>query len=232
MLSSYSAKTGVYEITNVCDQDSQAFLLTPTQLPVMQARCDMEADSGGWTVILRRKSNVSPQVNFTRNWKEYENGFGDLNTEFWYGLRNIHCLTSRDTMQLQVELNRSNGTGLRWTYHHFRVDGPENDYRLHIGRGEGPSGAHDAMMIHNGKPFTTFDNDNDIDGGNCASLYKGGWWFKRCYNNGCLLTGPHTRRATYDHLLWYDGAAYTYFPHVEMKVRRKSCPKPKPKETC
>jgi len=47
MLQSYSAKTGVYEITNVCDQDSQAFLLTPTQLPVMQARCDMEADSGG-----------------------------------------------------------------------------------------------------------------------------------------------------------------------------------------
>ena len=168
MLPSYSAKTGVYEITNVCDQDSQAFLLTPTQLPVMQARCDMEADSRGWTVILRRKSNVSPQVNFTRNWKEYENGFGDLNTEFWYGLRNMHCLTSRDTMQLRVELNHSNGTGLTWTYHHFRVDGPENDYRLHIGRGEGPSGAQDAMRLHNGKPFTTFDNDNDDYSNNCA----------------------------------------------------------------
>jgi len=46
------------------------------------------------------------------------------------------------------------------------------------------------------------------------------------------LLPPHTRRATFDHLLWYNGTAYTYFPHVEMKVRRKSCPKPKPKETC
>ena len=232
MLQSYSAKTGVYEITNVCYQDSQAFLLTPTQLPVMQARCDMEADSGGWTVILRRKSNVSPQVNFTRNWKEYENGFGDLNTEFWYGLQNMHCLTSRDTMQLRVELNHSNGTGLTWTYHHFRIDGPENDYRLHIGRGEGPSGAHDAMRSHNGKPFTTFDNDNDDNPNNCASHWKGGWWFHSgCYHS--FPTGPHTVTNTYDQIKWWErGLTYTYFPHVEMKIRRKSCPKPKPKENC
>ena len=105
----YSASTGLYEISSVCDQDNQPFLLT---LPVMQARCDMETDSGGWMVILRRKSDVSPQVNFNRTLKEYENGFGDLNTEFWYGLRNIHCLTARDTVQLQVQLNYSNGTGL------------------------------------------------------------------------------------------------------------------------
>ena len=202
-----------------------------TQLPVMQARCDMEADSGGWTVILRRKSNVSPQVNFTRNWKEYENGFGDLNTEFWYGLRNMHCLTSRDTMQLRVELNHSNGTGLTWTYHHFRVDGPENEYRLHIGKGEGPSGAQDAMTIHNEKPFSTFDNDNDDSSNNCAHSWKGGWWFRSCYHS--FLTGPHMARDTYDRIQWFEGGStYTYFPLVEMKIRRKSCPKPKPQDNC
>jgi len=80
-------------------------------------------------------------------------------TEFWYGLRNMHCLTSRDTMQLRVELNHSNGTGLTWTYHHFRVDGPDNDYRLHINRGEGPLGVYVALRVHNGTPFRTFDND-------------------------------------------------------------------------
>ena len=74
----YAARTGLYEISNVCEQDSQPFLLTPKQLPVMQARCDMETDGGGWMVILPRKSNVSPQVNFNRTWTEYENGFGDL----------------------------------------------------------------------------------------------------------------------------------------------------------
>ena len=70
----------------MCDQDSRPFLLTPRGPPVMQARCDMETDGGGWMVILRRKRDASPQVNFNCKWKEYENGFGDLNTEFWYGL--------------------------------------------------------------------------------------------------------------------------------------------------
>ena len=226
LLKAYFARTGLYEISSVCDQDSQPFLLTSNQLPVMQARCDMETDGGGWMVILRRKSDASPQVNFNRTWTEYENGFGDLNTEFWYGLRNIHCLTTRDTVQLQVQLNYSNGTGLTWTYHHFRVHGAENDYRLHIGRAEGPPGFHDAMRRQNGKPFTTFDNDNDDYGENCATSFGGGWWFKYCYHS--FLTGPHTRRGTYDQLLWRVGSShtYTYFPHVEMKIRRKSCPKP------
>ena len=195
----------------------------------MQARCDMESDGGGWMVILRRKNDASPQVNFNRTWIEYENGFGDLNTEFWYGLRNIHCLTTRDTMQLQVQLNHSNGTGLTWTYHHFRVHGAENDYRLHIDRAEGPSGFYDAMRAHNGKPFSTFDNDNDNHRSwNCAARFIGGWWFDSYYHS--FLTGPHIPRGTYDQLLWYNGRSNTYFPHVEMKIQRKSCPKPQKKE--
>ena len=217
----YSARTGLYEISNVCDQDSQSFLLIPKQLPVMQARCDMETDGGGWMVILRRKSDASPQVNFNRTWTEYENGFGDLNTEFWYGLRNIHCLTARDTVQLQVQLN---GTGITWTYEHFRVYGAENDYRLHIGKAEGPSGGHDSLRYHNGKPFSTFDNDNDDRSWNCAALYGGGWWFSQCYHS--FLTGDHEQNH------WYDGTRFKNFPHVEMKIRRKSCPSPKPEKEC
>ena len=196
----------------------------------MQARCDMETDGGGWMVILRRKSNVSSQVNFNRTWTEYENGFGDLNTEFWYGLRSIHCLTARDTVQLQVQLNYSNGTGLTWTYHDFRVDGAENDYRLHIGQAEGPSGIHDALGPHNGKPFTTFDNDNDDYGENCAALNGGGWWFTGCYHT--FLTGSHSSKRMYALILWYDGSSHIYFPHVEMKIRRTSCPSPKPEKQC
>ena len=220
----YSARTGLYEISSVCDQDSRSFLLTPERLPVMEARCDMESDGGGWMVILRRKSDTSPQVNFNRTWTEYENGFGDLNTEFWYGLRNIHCLTTRDTVQLQVQLNYSNGTELTWTYHHFRVHGAQNDYRLHVGKAEGPSGFHDAMMIHNGKPFSTFDNDNDDFGENCATRYGGGWWFKGCYHS--FLTGKHTAKNTWDGIHWTNGRTPGYVSHVEMKIRRMSCPKP------
>ena len=35
-------------------------------------------------------------MNFNKNWPDYEKGFGDLNTEFWYGLlESIHCLAQR-----------------------------------------------------------------------------------------------------------------------------------------
>ena len=125
-------------------------------------------------------------------------------------------------MQLQVQLNYSNGT---WTYEHFRVYGAENDYRLHIGKAEGPSGSRDSLRVHNGKPFSTFDNDNDdYSSGNCATISGGGWWFSHCYQG--FLTGDQER------IRWHDGTRYKNFPHVEMKIRRKSCPSPKPEKEC
>ena len=46
--------------------------------------CDMITDGGGWIVIQRNKKDS--QLNFNKNWTDYEEGFGDLNKEFWYGL--------------------------------------------------------------------------------------------------------------------------------------------------
>ena len=46
---------------------------------------------GGWTVIQRRKDG---NIEFEeRDWVKYEDGFGNLNGEFWIGLRSMHCLT-------------------------------------------------------------------------------------------------------------------------------------------
>ena len=52
--------------------------------------CDMTTDGGGWIVIQRNKKDSL--VDFNKNWTDYETGFGDLNTEFWYGLETICTL--------------------------------------------------------------------------------------------------------------------------------------------
>ena len=170
-------------------------------------------------VILRRNANVTQQVNFTRPWADYERGFGDLNTEFWYGLRNMHCLTKREEVELQVEVRKDDGTGQVWTYGYFEVDGPETNYILRIGQAQGPSDGYNSMARHNGMQFSTTDRDNDASSGQCASLHRGsGWWYNRCYYS--LLTGSHGLGK----LQWRNrNGQYPYHPFAEMRLRPKNC---------
>lgn len=37
------------------------------------------------------------------------------------------------------------------------------------------------MTYHQGRPWTTIDNDNDIALGNCALAHRGAWWYKNCH---------------------------------------------------
>ena len=133
----------------------------------------METDKGGWIVIQRRVPNGT--VNFYRGWKDYEEGFGDLDSEFWYGLRNIHCLTTRESVELRIDLQDEQGNKVTWVYQQFSVDGPDQKYRLHIGQGTGtPSGSYDAIagsFSLNNTSFSTFDRDSDTwKSGNCAAI--------------------------------------------------------------
>ncbi len=37
------------------------------------------------------------------------------------------------------------------------------------------------MWYHNGRPFSTKDNDNDKGARNCAKTYHGAWWYSSCH---------------------------------------------------
>ena len=226
----YNSASGIYDLINVCstdDDDNEGESIQPP----MRVVCDMDTKGGGWTVIMRRKRTVVAHKSFHRTWDHYENGFGSLNTEFWLGLRNIHCLTIRDDVDLMIDLRDNNGNGMTWTYSTFKVSGSNDKYRLQIAGAEGPPGGFDAMAYHNGKRFSTYNSDNDqLSGHNCASSRQGGWWYgTSCYATGALLTGPHTDAAQWNRLAWYLGGqasaigSYKYYHNVEMKIRPKSC---------
>ena len=196
----------------------------------MRVVCDMDTEGGGWIVIMRRKRTVVAHTSFVQAWDQYENGFGNLNTEFWLGLRNIHCLTTRYDVDLMIDLRDNNGNGMTWIYHLFKVGGSDDKYCLQIGDAEGPPGGYDAMAYHNGKQFSTHNSDNDQKYRyNCASERQGGWWYgNKCFATGAFLTGPHTDTAQWNRLLWYLGqgtalGSYKYHHNVEMRIRPKSC---------
>lgn len=213
------AVTGKYDIRNVCSEE---------QPPKQLARCDMQTDGGGWLVIQRR-TNFGVRVDFDKTIKEYVDGFGDLQNlqgEFWYGLKNIHCLTRRE-VELRIDLRNEFGHEFYWNYQTFRVSGPEDHYRLEIGGATGTPGTSDSMMHSNGQYFTTIDSDNDHWRYNCAWWCKGGWWYNKCtYAN---LNGVHDRNAFYG-IFWYNAITHNfdYITDVEMKIRPKSCPTPRP----
>ena len=56
-----------------------------------QVYCNMTTDGGGWIVLQRNR--IDSQLSFNKNWREYQEGFGDLKIDFWAGLEFMHILT-------------------------------------------------------------------------------------------------------------------------------------------
>ena len=180
----------------------------------------MDRGNGGWLVIQRRVEGGTED--FYRGWSDYEEGFGDLEGEFWYGLKNIHCLTDRESVELRLDLEDGEGNKVTRTYQEFRVEGPENKYRLHVRRGDTPAGSTDLMAYHNNMYFSTKDRDNDKSSSHCAHVYKGGWWY-----NACHSTNPNGLHNHDGHIAVTISARmpldFITYPNYEIKIRPTSC---------
>ncbi|XP_055642211.1 microfibril-associated glycoprotein 4-like isoform X2 [Toxorhynchites rutilus septentrionalis] len=147
-----------------------------------EAYCDQDYEGGGWTVIQKR---FDGSVFFYRGWNEYENGFGNLNGEFWLGLKKIHELTYAKRHELHVVLEDFDGIMAVAKYNHFLVGGPEQKYALNkLGNYTGT--ARDSLGYAVKLKFSTLDSDNDTHkDGSCAVMYQGAW----CNLNGLYVRG-------------------------------------------
>ena len=121
-----------------------------------EAYCDTINGGGGWLVVQRRQDR---SVDFNRGWGEYEDGFGKLTGEFWYGLRALHCLTGQGGWEMRMDINLANGTNTFLQYEQFKVASAKDKYKLTVGGFQGTT--TDPMAYHNGMNFTATDSDND-----------------------------------------------------------------------
>ena len=162
------APSGVYKISKGSFDNS------------VDVYCDMVTNEGGWIVIQKNKNNSN--VNFNLNWTDYEEGFGDFNKEFWYGLKELHCLTQRGQWEMRVDYQYNDKTRSYQHYNNFSVGSANEKYPLTIGGFTGYG--IDKFVVGyplNGMKFSTPDNDNDKWYGNCAARHKSGWWYNKCH---------------------------------------------------
>ena len=173
---------------------------------------------GGWLVVQRRKDG---SVDFNRTWVEYEEGFGDLDGEFWYGLRPLHCLTKHGRWQLRIDFTFINGTKSFLFNDKFAVGPASSKYDLSVSRTSGfnvdPFHEHSLVSMR----FTTKDSDNDLSSRhNCAlngrdGTYAGGWWHRDC----SLIHLNHQYVQIRIHL----NGRWNFVSFSEMKIRPYSC---------
>ena len=143
------------------------------------AYCNMVTDGGGWIVIQRNKKNTL--VDFNRKWVYYEKRFGNLNTEFWYGLEEIHCLIQRGQWEMRIDYQKNDKSWSYLHYNQFSVGSANEEYTLTVGGYSGSLPSGEALYF-NGMKFSTPANDNDDHSShNCAALAKSGNWYKSCY---------------------------------------------------
>jgi len=148
-----------------------------------------------WIVIHQRTSTDS---NFTNNWSDYKDGFGDLAESFWMGNEKVYLLTQNGSISYMLRVEMLS-TGNQWRsaeYSSFSLDDESHNYTLHVDGYSGDAGdslqytGSSMTLCHDGMKFSTFDVNNDLYGNRNYGCSKhrggGGWWFNACLM--CCLT--------------------------------------------
>ncbi|XP_066448154.1 angiopoietin-2-like isoform X1 [Eleutherodactylus coqui] len=151
-------------------------LYFPNSTESIKAFCDMDTSGGGWTVIQHRKDG---SVDFHQNWKEYKEGFGSPNGEYWLGNEFVHQLTSQGSYILRIQLQDWDGNEAYSLYDAFSLGSEGNNYSLNV-RGYSGTAGRTSSFAPTGTAFSTKDVDNDGCSCKCAQYATGGWWFDAC----------------------------------------------------
>ncbi|XP_024862634.1 angiopoietin-related protein 3 isoform X2 [Kryptolebias marmoratus] len=160
------------ELFNKGETNSGIYAIKPNNSEPFYVYCEMGSDGG--SVIIQRRTDSS--VDFDQTWEMYEKGFGDLEKDFWLGLKKIHRISQLKASILRVDVEDWKEEK-HWAEYSFAVEGPSKDYILHVSHFAGD--LPDVMTNITGEKFSTKDRNN-ICGSDCARSCTGGWWFSVC----------------------------------------------------
>ncbi|KAI5637009.1 hypothetical protein NE865_10309 [Phthorimaea operculella] len=132
----------------------------------------------------------------------YEGNAGDSLNDPWYGSNNSPFSTYNRSIYSEAE------------YYKLEIDGYE---------GNAGDSLNDPWYGSNNSPFSTYNRDNDRSSLNCASMLKGGWWWKSCGRglNGLYLHDPQDLTARQG-IVWFRWRGWDYtLKRASMMIKPK-----------
>lgn len=209
------------DLFNKGEANSGIYVIKPNQSEPFNVYCEMSLD-GGSTVIQRR---VDGSEDFDQTWDKYEKGFGNLEKDFWLGLKKIYSLTNQGVYILRIDLEDWKEER-HWAEYSFSLEGPSKDYTIHVSHFSGD--LTDPLANSTGVKFSTKDRNNDNHrSSNCARNYTGGWWLNVCgeanLNGRYLWLRAKGRSMRRKGIYWKPGTGPSYsLKAVKITIRRSS----------
>ena len=185
---------------------------------VVNVFCDMNIHGGGWIVFQKRFDGT---INFERTWKDYKNGFGDMEGEFWLGNEIVHQLSQQNTkgMEFLISAKRFNGETAERISKNFKIAAEQEFYEMSdISYESGYPDLSSSTQKWNKMYFSTPDKDNDkLNTSNCAHTFCAGWWFNNCFDMN--FNGYYNASGDWQGIVWNNFSGAEQLKETHMMVR-------------
>ena len=135
----------------------------------------------------------------------------------WLGLEKVYRLTKSQSAELLIIVRSSRSPYYYYypQYSNFSIGSEATDYTLYISGYSGTGG--DSLTYSNLSKFSTHNKDNDNNSGNCATSYRGGWWYNNCAQ-GKLTGEPYSSSTSYNYVKWPGVSSYALY-EATMEIR-------------
>lgn len=149
------------------------------------------------------------KLKFNKKWKDFKNGFGELNDEFFLGLEKVYKITNQKNFRysLRIDVITKSKVSHTYTFSYFKILSENRKYALNF------HSYKQHGILKSGMIFETDDKRSKYFG--CydyywerIGIYNGfsrkqpGWWYynfedsirlingKLCFNNNLALEHP------------------------------------------